>query len=793
MEDYILSQISALIKDRELFTSIKKILTDDEPATKRKFAEREYLLSYAKNIGKIATFNMDIGTSQVHWSPEIYQILERDSNNLTGHASEYISFIHPDDIDMVNSALTALINENKAFYIEYRLIMPDSRIKYVSSEGVIEINEDSSKSFVGLTQDITDRKLREEELKIYRHILKNNWDAVVFADTDGIVRYANYSAYELYGYNEPELIGKSVDIFNSHTTIETKDIINSVLENGGWSGEIIQKKKDGSLIETLLTISLVTNDQGQPIGYSSNSKEISEKKYYEKKLFEVRNFLDSIINSIPTPVFVKDALHNWILLNDAFCGFIGMKREELLGKSDYDFFSREEADLFWYNDNKVLIDGEEIITEESFTDKRNIKKTILTHKRLYVDDSGDKYIVGVITDITRNKEFEKELIKAKEHAEIATLAKSEFLANMTHEIRTPMNAILGFSELLKNEIKEGKARKYVDAIMSSGKNLLNLINDILDLSKIEAGKMELKNSPAMMHSVMSELKEIFSLKSAEKNIELNFIISGSFPKIILIDELRFRQILTNLIGNAIKFTETGSVTVKINSVFNRNYPNKLDLLAVVEDTGIGITESEQDKIFEAFYQQLDQNINKFGGTGLGLTISCKLAEMMKGRIDLKSKLGEGTTFTLYLPDIQILNEDLEIEESHQNLGFSKFSLLIADDVEYNRKLIKDFLNEYEIDFYEASDGRRAVELARDLKPDIIFMDIRMPILDGIDASRMIKETEELKHIPIIALTAFVMKGSEDEIKKYCEGFLRKPISKRDLISELMTFLPTRIL
>ncbi|HNB98157.1 MAG TPA: response regulator, partial [Leptospiraceae bacterium] len=193
------------------------------------------------------------------------------------------------------------------------------------------------------------------------------------------------------------------------------------------------------------------------------------------------------------------------------------------------------------------------------------------------------------------------------------------------------------------------------------------------------------------------------------------------------------------------------------------------------------------------YQQLDQNISKFGGTGLGLTISSKLAEMMKGRIDLKSKVGEGTTFTVYIPDIQILNEDLKEQGNHPNLGFSKFSLLIADDVEYNRKLIKDFLSEYEIDFYEAADGLRAVELARELKPDIIFMDIRMPFLDGIDASRIIKESEELKHIPIIALTAFVMKGAEDQIKKYCEGFLRKPISKRDLLSELMTFLPTRIL
>jgi PAS domain S-box-containing protein len=794
MKEDIFNKIAEFTKDAKSLQAIKQILNNYEFENNEKFAQKEYLLSYAKKIGQIATFNVDLVTRNTEWSPEIYQILERNSEDFEHTSQAFLSFVHPDDVESLSTELVNAIEGRRFFYIEYRLIMPSGKIKYALSEGNIEYKDDKPLRFIGLTQDITERRLKEEELKIYQHILKNNWDAVVFADMNGIVRYANSSAYELYGYEEGELIGLNVDVFNSGNTIDTKTIIDAIIENGGWSGELIQRKKDGNHLQALLTVSLVTNEQGKPIGYSSNSKDISEKKYYEQKLLGVRNFLDSVINAIPTPVFVKDFLHNWILLNDAFCSFIGFRREELLGKSDYDFFSREEADIFWYNDNKVLIDGEEVVNEESFTDSRNFTKTILTRKRLYIDDAGDKYIVGVITDITRNKEFENELIKAKEHAEIATLAKSEFLADMTHEIRTPMNAILGFSELLKNEIKEGKARRYLDGIMSSGKNLLNLINDILDLSKIEAGKMEIKNSPVMVHSVMSELQEIFNLKSTEKNIELAFIISGNFPKIILIDELRFRQILSNLIGNAIKFTESGSVTVKVNSVFNRNNPNKIDLMVTVEDTGIGITDAEQEKIFEAFYQQLDQNISKFGGTGLGLTISSKLAEMMKGTIDLKSKVGEGTTFTLHLPDIQIMNENLIGEDLIETgLGLPKFSLLIADDVDYNRKLIKDFLSEYEIEFFEAADGKRAFELARDLKPDIILMDIRMPIMDGLDASRMIKEEAELKDIPIIALTAYVMKGVEEEIKKYCNGFIRKPMSKRDLLAELIAFLPTRIL
>jgi PAS domain S-box-containing protein len=793
MKEEVFQKIAELTGNPESFEAIKKILIDCEEESKGSYAQKEYLLSYAQKIGKIATFNMDIATEKVEWSPEIRQILERNLEDFEHTAEAYLSFVHSEDVSSVRFELVQSIERRKFFNSEYRLIMPSGKIKFVVSEGIVEYKDDLPVRFIGLTQDITERKLKEEELKIYQHILKNNWDAVVFADMDGIVRYANYSAYEMYGYEDPELIGCNVDIFNSGNSIETAEIIDSIVNKGGWTGELIQKKKDGSLIQALLTVSLVTNDKGQPIGYSSNSKDISEKKYYEQKLVGVRNFLDSIINSIPTPVFVKDSLHNWILLNDAFCSFVGYRREDLIGKSDYDFFSREEADSFWFNDNRVLLNGEEVVNEEMFTDARKKVKTILTRKRLYLDQTGDKYIVGVITDITQSKEFENELIKAKEHAEIATLAKSEFLADMTHEIRTPMNAILGFSELLKNEIKEGKARRYLDGIMSSGKNLLNLINDILDLSKIEAGKMEIKNSPVMIHSVMNELKEIFTLKTTEKNIDLIFIISGNFPKIVLLDELRFRQILSNLIGNAIKFTETGSVTVKVNSVFNRNNPNRIDLLVSVEDTGIGITDAEQEKIFEAFYQQLDQNINKFGGTGLGLTISCKLAEMMKGTIDLKSKLGVGTTFTLHLPDINIISENLKEESDGTTLGLPKFSLLIADDVDYNRKLIKDFLREYDIEFFEASDGKKAFEIVKNNKPDIILMDIRMPIIDGLDASRMIREDAELAHIPIIALTAYVMKNAEQEIKKYCDGFIRKPLSKRDLLTELMKLLPARIL
>ena len=298
MTKELFQKIAKLAKGEKDTEVLMQTLIECEAEINNKFAQKEYLLSNALKIGKIATFNLDVASRKIEWSSEIYQILERNVSDFYSSIEAYLCFVHKDDLTGVRKELRKAIKIKRNFSIEYRLIMPDEKIKYVLSEGSVEYKNNKPIKFLGLTQDITERKNREEELKIYKHILKNNWEAVVFADMHGIVRYANTSAYALYGYEEPELIGLNVDIFNSHDTIETPEIIESILTKGGWSGELIQRKKDGSNIQALLTVSLITNDQGEPIGYSSNSKDISEKKYYEQRLLGVRNFLDSIINAI---------------------------------------------------------------------------------------------------------------------------------------------------------------------------------------------------------------------------------------------------------------------------------------------------------------------------------------------------------------------------------------------------------------------------------------------------------------------------------------------------------------
>ncbi|MBF0102480.1 MAG: response regulator [Desulfobacterales bacterium] len=402
-----------------------------------------------------------------------------------------------------------------------------------------------------------------------------------------------------------------------------------------------------------------------------------------------------------------------------------------------------------------------------------------------------------------NKELEQkveertaELKIAKELAEKASQAKGEFLANMSHEIRTPMNAILGFTELLEGKIKEEQNKQYLSAISSSGKTLLTLINDILDLSKIEAGKLELRYDAVNPRSILNEIKQMFSRKVDEKGIDFYVEIDDSLPERFLLDEVRLRQILLNLTGNAIKFVDKGFIKLSFNIKSGRD--EILELAFSVQDTGIGIPKDAQERIFESFEQQKGQNASKYGGTGLGLSITRRLIQMMGGEISVESEVGKGSTFTVILKNVKVAKVLDEIKSQDRQMissvMFHKASILIADDVEYNRLLLKAFLNYPEMKLFEAENGREAIHHTRLYHPDLIIMDMKMPVMDGYEATRLLKKDEFLKTIPIVAITASVMLENDAKILEAgCEAILKKPFNKEKLVSELMRFLPHTIM
>lgn len=387
---------------------------------------------------------------------------------------------------------------------------------------------------------------------------------------------------------------------------------------------------------------------------------------------------------------------------------------------------------------------------------------------------------------------------AKEAADAANRAKSEFLANMSHEIRTPLNAVLGFSELLKGLVAEPQGQTYLEAIASSGKTLLALIDDILDLSKIEANRLELHYESVDLRRVVQEIYQIFQQKARDKHLTLAIDLDPALPGRVLFDEVRLRQILFNLVGNALKFTEQGTVRLVVQSTASTAQPQTVDLELRVTDTGIGIAPENQQKIFQAFVQSDGQSTRKYGGTGLGLAIVQHLTAMLGGQLQLRSQLGIGSRFTLQFPGVAIAAAPLArparvapTEPAVDFNGFQPATLLIVDDVASNRELLAGYFAGTEHRLLFASDGEVGVQMAREQQPDLIFLDLRMPRLDGRAAATRLKHDPATRAIPIIVLTASSQQHDEGAMQLLCQGFLRKPFSRAQLLAALQPWLPLR--
>ncbi len=386
---------------------------------------------------------------------------------------------------------------------------------------------------------------------------------------------------------------------------------------------------------------------------------------------------------------------------------------------------------------------------------------------------------------------------ATEKAQAASRTKSEFLANMSHEIRTPMNAILGFSELLQNLVSDDLAQSYLRAIQTNGRTLLTLINDILDLSKVEAGKLKLNYESVNLPSLLRDIQQMFLQRAREKGLFLDLQIDDSVPVKIYIDEVRLRQICVNVVGNAIKFTEKGSVTIHVHSRINPSVQNHAYLEIAVSDTGIGISARDQILIFDAFRQSQGQSNRKYGGTGLGLTISRRLTQMMGGIVEVTSELEHGSTFTLIFPEIAITQTQtispISTLKNHDLSQFPALKILIVDDVQSNRDLLSAYFNSTPHQVMMADNGVIALKLAIEHHPDLILLDLVMPQMDGQTVLQALKHNPSTADICVIMVTASIQEQDFEELQPLAQGFLRKPVSPHDLFSELQRLFPYQLL
>jgi CheY-like chemotaxis protein len=353
-----------------------------------------------------------------------------------------------------------------------------------------------------------------------------------------------------------------------------------------------------------------------------------------------------------------------------------------------------------------------------------------------------------------------------------------------------MNSNLGFADMMKELADSDLEKEYIENIRKSGQNLLKLINDILDLSKIESGKKEVNIHPVNVDRVVDEVKSIFALQAGDKGLEIRSTIDEDLPAALLLDEMKLRQILVNLMGNAIKFTEEGFIEIGIKSEEISETESRVNLEIYVKDTGIGISKERQEKIFLEFEQEDYATSDKYGGTGLGLSISNRLAQLMNGSVKVDSVQGKGSTFTVFLPDVPIstmLEETQDKKEKKYDIALNEGKILVVDDIQLNRQLIVEFLRGYPIEVLEAKNGMDAVRIASEENLDLVFMDIKMPDMNGVEAMRHIKENK--KDLPVVALTASVFDVHQEKEKDFWfDGYLRKPVDRMHILEELERYI-----
>jgi len=394
---------------------------------------------------------------------------------------------------------------------------------------------------------------------------------------------------------------------------------------------------------------------------------------------------------------------------------------------------------------------------------------------------------------TKHRERERSLLEAKLQAEHSNQEKTAFLANMSHEIRTPMNAILGFSELLGSDLNLPKHQQYLQSIRTSADSLLQLINDILDMSKIEAGVMDLRPEPTDLREICDFIRVLFSKVAAKKKIRLECHVAGDLPHAILADRIRLRQVLVNLVGNAVKFTDTGGVDIRV--AWEKQPNNSYVTLTIeVQDTGVGIPPDKLGAIFKPFAQSGAHSEKEKQGTGLGLSIVKRLTEAMGGTVTVASVMGQGSAFSLRFPNTPI-SARLATSDRKPVLQEADFNtlrpstLLVVDDNQTNCELLAGIFANTHHKLAFCSNGRDAVPMARELKPDLILMDVRMPGMDGYETLNAIRKTIGLELVPIIAVTASALLDAENDLKEKFSGYIRKPFSRHELFEELADFLP----
>lgn len=800
----------------------------------------------------ISEYSMDLISRHTADEQAVFLFASQSSVSLLGYNPEEMAgrsmydFFHPEDVQVVKEYLESQMKSRKVYTVTYRIRCKDGQYIWFESTGRYRYDQLTGEidEMIVISRDVTERKESERRLQEsqqrYKSLFEYSPASVYSMDLLGRYLTLNSNFEHLTGYSREELTTMCFhDLIDPNDLVKTVHHFELAKEGKPQTYETVVIHKDGTKIEIAVTNVPIMVDR-RVVGVYGMANDITERKRYVEQIEKLSYLHSLILGSVSEGIYGLDENGRTVFINKAAAKMLGYKQEDFIGQSDHFLIHHTTSEGTDYPEElcpiiQTMKDGISRAVNEDVFWRRDGSSFLVKYTVNPMIERGQ--IVGAVVvfhDITG----EREILRAKESAERTALAKSEFLATMSHEIRTPMNGVIGMTDLLLETELNEEQRYYADIISSSSHALLAILDDVLDFSKIEAGKMALEYELFDLKASVLSVIELFLPSADKKNITLAYDIAPDVPDLVMSDPVRLRQILVNLIGNALKFTEQGEIVVTIVKK-EAQTPSSVLLEVSVSDTGIGIPEDQQHKLFQSFSQVHPVINRKYGGTGLGLAICKKMVELMGGTITVESREGEGSTFRFTLisgereeeqecegralghqlerrgypqktrpsgfesglpeakPEIAAGASGLSEEAARAQVAEgtdlgqpddsdprdSTFSLLVAEDHPVNCQIFVQMLEKHGYAPDVAHNGVEAVEAIAARSYDLIFMDIEMPVMDGIKAARLIRQWAPVDRMPVIigmSSPEMIEQQRERCLASGMTGFLMKPICGQEV-------------
>ena len=730
------------------------------------------MLLQTNQVARVGGWEFDLVKNTIFWSQVTRDIHEVEPDFVPDLKTAIDFYKEGESKDKIVTAFEKAVAGEGDYSVEVELITGKGRSIWVRAIGHAEFEDGTCKRLYGTFQDIDEKKRIELEVTNSRNMLDNVLNSasevsIIATDKDGVISVFNKGAEKLLGYSSHEVVGRATpEIIHLENEIQQRSkqlsfqygipvtgfrtfVHKAELESSEVS-EWTYKTKSGTEIPVSLVVTVIRNYQNEIIGYLGVATDLSARRKVEQELKEERARLMAFVEHAPASVAMFDKDIKYLAVSNKWMEDYRLTKKNILGLSHYEVFPNIGQP--WKDIHSRCVGGEIIRNEEErwrpngWEEDQYLSWEVRPWYQFDGDIGGIMMFTQDVTDSVRQRE---ELRDARFQSEQASAAKSEFLANMSHEIRTPLNGIIGFTELVLKTNLSGTQSQYLNIVNQSANALLTVINDILDFSKIEAGKLELDIERCDIYEILSQSSDIISFPIQQKGLEMLLDIPAGLPRFVWVDGVRLKQVMINLLSNAAKFTEIGEIELKVEMIANQDLDtDEVICRFLVRDTGIGIKADKQEKIFTAFAQEDGTTTKKYGGTGLGLTISNKLLAMMGSKLQLESSHGTGSTFYFDLT----LKAEQGLPTVWENTNAIR-KVLVVDDNTHNRTILQNMLLLFSIDCELAGSGAEALDLISANEYDAVLMDYHMPEMDGLETIGRIRENSSCEKLPIVLLTS----------------------------------------